>query len=240
MSLLVIPIWELAQKSLIGLGLLAILDFCWAYHTKARYFALHGIWNIIIVVILWGDFWKTVWDPLGSMGLDTDPNRWPIVFIAMIHLWHCVAYGKLSWDDYFHHGVFAFFLCGVNLFWEWGYFTNFVAFFICGFPGGVDYFMLLAVKHEYIDKLTEKHYNRLLNVWCRGPGCIAASCLVWMNWVSGNLSHVPATVKIMSILLTAGNGQYYSRRVVASWAKYTSLTTNTNAPICSKCQLLID
>ncbi len=51
MTLLVLPIWELAQKCLIGLGLLAILDFCWAYHTKARYFALHGVWNIIITIL---------------------------------------------------------------------------------------------------------------------------------------------------------------------------------------------
>ena len=78
--------------------------------------------------------------------------------------------------------------------------------------------MLAAVKHGYIKKISEKRINKVLNVWCRGPGCILAAGLVWINWMSGQTSHIPIIIKIIIILLSIGNGQYYSKRVVASWA----------------------
>jgi len=84
-----------------------------------------------------------------------------------------------------------------------------LTFFICGLPGGLDYLMLAGVKHKYISKIIEKRYNKLLNVWVRGPGCIASACIIWANWVNNNTSQIPTVVKIVTILLTIANGQYY-------------------------------
>jgi len=233
--------WDNGEKWIIGLGLLAILDFGWAYHTKARYFALHGVWNMLITTILLPDMYQTIVDPLNAIkpsNIDFtsiyEANRWPIIFITLLHFWHCVAYGILTYDDYFHHIVFASILCVINFCWEWGYSTNFAAFFLCGFPGGVDYLMLLAVKHDYIDKMTEKEWNRILNVWCRGPGCIAAACVIWVNWVAGNTGHIPIFIKLFTIILLISNGQYYSGRVIVSWANHKNTKfshTEVNDPI---------
>lgn len=211
-------LWEYSQIVGASLGLLVILDFGWAYHTKARYFSLHGLWNIIIAVLMVPDLIKTLYDPLHALSPGHDFNRWPAIMGTVLHLWHCVGYGVLSYDDYFHHIVFATSLTIVNFCWDWGYGTNFFVFFICGLPGGLDYLMLAAVKHEYIHKISEKRINKLLNVWCRGPGCIASSCLIWINWMAGQMNHIPTSVKLITMFLSFFNGQYYSRRVIESCA----------------------
>lgn len=215
-SYLVIPLGEFIQKWFISIGLLAILDYGWACHTKARYFSLHGLWNIIITTMIFPDMYKTLTHPLAALDPGSDFNRWPIIMVAALHFWHCIAYPNLTWDDYFHHIVFALTLSSINFIWDWGYSTNFLVFFICGLPGGLDYLMLAGVKHGYIEKISEKRINRWLNVWIRGPGCIAGACLVWINWFSA--VHIPGTIKGAVILLAFTNGQYYSRRVIASWA----------------------
>ncbi len=218
---------DIFQKWFIGLGLLAILDFGWSYHTKARYFTLHGSWNIIITILTLPDLYYTLRDPLGAISPSENANTWPIIFATVLHFWHCVAYGILSLDDYFHHIFFASILCSINLIWNWGHSANFFIFFICGFPGGLDYLMLAAVKHGYIRKISEKRINSLLNMWCRGPGCIATACLIWINWLSGKTDHIPAAVKIITMFLAITNGQYYARRVVESGAIHENLEKNT-------------
>ena len=235
-DILIIPPTELMEKCAISLGVLAILDFGWAYHTKARYFSLHGLWNIIITILILPDLYKTIIDPLHALAPGSDFNRWPIIMVSVLHLWHCVAYSGLTWDDYFHHFVFAAGLCFVNFVWDWGCSTNFLIFFICGLPGGLDYLMLAAVKHGYIHKISEKRINRLLNVWCRGPGCIASACLVWINWMSGQTDHIPVIIKFLTGMLAFTNGQYYSRRVVESCTVHEiKLSQSQENLICSRC-----
>jgi hypothetical protein len=239
-NFLIIPLSEFIQKCCISLGVLAILDFGWALHTKARYFSLHGLWNIIITILILPDMWKTITDPLNALSPGSDFNRWPIVMVTVLHFWHCVAYSGLSWDDYFHHFVFAAGLSSVNFVWDWGYSTNFLIFFICGLPGGLDYLMLAAVKQGYINKISEKRINRLLNVWCRGPGCIASACLIWVNWMSNNTEHIPNFVKFVTMLLAFTNGQYYSRRVVESCAVHEDKLSRRQEKIyCSGCSFEI-
>ena len=235
-DILIIPLSEFIQKAVISLGVLAILDFGWAYHTKARYFSLHGLWNIIITILILPDLYYTIIDPLHAMAPGNDFNRWPVIMVVVLHFWHCVAYSGLTWDDYFHHFVFVVGLSCVNFVWDWGYATNFLIFFICGLPGGLDYLMLAAVKHGYIQKISEKRINKLLNVWCRGPGCIASACLIWINSFSGGTAHIPTTAKILTGLLAFTNGQYYSRRVVESCAVHElKLSQSFEKHYCSNC-----
>ncbi len=235
-DIFVIPLWELGQKWIIALGVLAILDFGLMYHIKARYFTLHGLWNIIITILIIPDLIKTLIDPLCALAPGNDFNRWPIIMGAVLHFWHCVAYSELTFDDYFHHIVFATGLTFVNLVWDWGYSTNVIIFFICGLPGGLDYLMLAAVKHGYIRKISEKRINKMLNVWCRGPGCIASACLIWINWMSGQTAHIPIIIKLMTMALAISNGQYYSRRVIESCVRHEDqLRRSSEIVLCSGC-----
>ena len=236
MDSFIIPLWDLGQMLSISLGLLAILDFGWSYHTQARYFALHGLWNIIISILIIPDLYVVITDPLHAVSSGSGFNKWPAIMGISLHIWHCVAYTGLTSDDYFHHIVFAGGLSVITLLWDWGYSTNFLIFFICGLPGGLDYIMLALVKHNYLAKITEKRINKFLNVWMRGPGCIASACLIWTNWMSGSTSHIPISIKLVTILLAVTNGQYYSRRVVESCALHEDKLVREN----SREQLIIN
>ena len=76
-----------------------------------------------------------------------------ILFIFTSHL----APGfKLYYVDWLHHIVMVIFGCPLLLFAKIGPMMNFCFFFICGVPGGYDYFMLVLVKNKIMKPLTEK------------------------------------------------------------------------------------
>ena len=74
----------------------------------------------------------------------------PHFFFSLIHF---------ADDDWFHHLTFAFSLCGMSLVWDHGCLESWLIFFICGAPGGIDYFWLGLVKEGKIKKIDEKRWN---------------------------------------------------------------------------------
>ena len=138
-----------------------------------------------------------------------------------LHLYHCIApwFAKgLTFQDYMHHFLFAFFLGGFQLTWHWGPGSNWFMFFVTGLPGGLDYLFLAMVKNGAMDRLTEKRWNSRINTWCRAPGCMATAAWTYSGWAAGNAGHIPALAVAGTAILTAFNGQYYSRRVVENHA----------------------
>ena len=79
-------------------------------------------------------------------------------------------------EDVFHHIVFAIGGLGsVSVLWSWGPGANFSFFFLTGFPGGLDYFMLGLVKLRLMNRMKEKEWNSFINAWIRESGCTAAA-----------------------------------------------------------------
>lgn len=64
--------------------------------------------------------------------------------------------------------------------YESGPVQNFIAFFICGLPGGLDYIMLILVKMDHMHAQTEKIINARINLWIRAPGLTVASVLIYI------------------------------------------------------------
>lgn len=56
------------------------------------------------------------------------------------------------------------------------------AWFASGFPGGVDYLMLVFVKLKWMEKMTEKKYNTVIQTWIRAPGCLYHALFAWIGW----------------------------------------------------------
>jgi hypothetical protein len=135
--------------------------------------------------------------------------------IAALHLYHMCAF-KCSAADYFHHLLFVGVLCPFGLTQDWGVLQNSVAFFLCGFPGGVDYAMLALVKHKMLDKMTEKHVNSYVNCWLRAPGCLLTSFMMYLSALYGRPTASLWNVAFV-LMLVAFNGQYYMQRVTANW-----------------------
>ena len=69
-------------------------------------------------------------------------------------------------------------------------------------------------------RLEEKAYNRWINNWLRGPGCVTASAFIYCNWALGHFKDsTPTPVVFVAMLLIMANGQYYSERVIANHAQ---------------------
>jgi len=205
-------------RFLISFVILAVLDFGFAIRTKSRWFVLHGVYNMIISVLTLPDLWTSIRRPSIMLLPESGSGHWPLVLVSALHLWHMLAYSGLTWDDYYHHIVFAGSLCLVGLRYQWGALINFFIFFVCGFPGGVDYLLLACVKHNYIRKIDEKRWNAYINTWCRAPGIVFAGSWGFASWMEGAGVQIPWFIKLMALALGLMNGQYYGRRVVASWA----------------------
>jgi hypothetical protein len=89
-----------------------------------------------------------------------------------LHLFHTVFCQPLSTMDWIHHIVMIVVMLPLAWLLQPGPFLGHGAFFSSGFPGGLDYAMLVAVKKKWMSPLTEKRLNSQIMVWIRCPGCL--------------------------------------------------------------------
>jgi hypothetical protein len=144
-----------------------------------RWFFLHAIWNFGITIACIPDIIESLNQPSHACSPKKMYNLMPTLMSMSLHLYHCCApwfWHKLTKEDFFHHIVFAIGGLGsVSVLWSWGPGANFSFFFLTGFPGGLDYFMLGLVKLRLMNRMKEKEWNSFINAWIRGPGCTAAA-----------------------------------------------------------------
>ena len=196
-----------------------------------RWFLLHAFWNVGIVLGTLEDFKRTIDNPINACDKTLEYNLAPSYLSMALHLYHCIIpwYAKsLTFQDFMHHIVFA--ICGLgsmSLAWSWGPGANFAFFFLTGFPGGVDYFMLAMVKLKIMNRITEKKLNTLINTWCRGPGCVISAAWTYSNYVQG-IMEPPVFIVILQMILLFVNGQYYATRIALNYQKV--VTTEKLSP----------
>ena len=90
-------------------------------------------------------------------------------------------------------------------------------FFMCGVPGGVDYAMLLAVKHGWIAPLTEKKINASINVWVHAPALVLIASFAYIQcFVQADKARWLLGVRMFLIALGAWNGLFFMERVVGN------------------------
>ena len=126
---------------------------------------------------------------------------------------------KGYFSDFMHHIVFA--ICGLgsmSLAWSWGPGANF-AFFLTGFPGGVDYFMLAMVKLKIMNRITEKKLNTPINTYMVQEVLVVISAAwTYSNYVQG-IMEPPVFIVILQMILLFVNGQYYATRIALNYQK---------------------
>ena len=146
------------------------------------------------------------------------------VIIAVLHAFHLAAY-ECSAADYFHH--FAFVLVGTSLQViygdSFGGLSALYHFSICGLPGALDYLNLALVAHGFQSKQTRLKMALEINVWLRAPGLIMSATLayIWLTTTPWDLYSIIGGV--LSIFVSAFNGQYYSRQVAIAYGKKEGL-----------------
>lgn len=124
-----------------------------------------------------------------------------------------------NYDDVFHHLVFVGIGSFTIFFFENGYYSALSHFFICGLPGGIDYFFLFLYKTGYISKEKRLKISVFLNIWLRSPGLCIVSTFALINFVYSKKTYWNIFETTLQIFMTMGNGQIYMRDVVYTAGK---------------------
>ena len=115
-------------------------------------------------------------------------SAWPLTIINSIHLYHMVGAFKLTGADYFHHLLFIPALGIPGQVYHWGPLANWVAFFISGLPGGVDYFLLGQQRFPPELRASLPDYDRAaMAAWVIGT---ILSAIIFVTEVS--VSNIPS------------------------------------------------
>eukprot|EP00941_MAST-03F_sp_MAST-3F-sp1_P003275 g3275.t1 len=222
-----------AAATIWSMLLLMLIDvfICFPVFPKkagARWFLLHGIGNMIVVVLSFPDFYWVVKNPPAAMSVQhcsTLPfpacTDWAPAVIIAVHFYHIIGF-SLDANDIFHHALFVPVIGGIRFIYPWGTCANILCFFISGLPGGVDYFLLAAVKGGAMHPMTEKRINCSINTWIRGPGITFFSTIATMCWFYPSPDTkaedvMPLLVFVPSFFVVNFNGQYYAQRVIGNY-----------------------
>lgn len=201
-----------------------------AAHNSARWFFVHAGANAFVCAAAMRSMWSVLSDPLHSADSQTNLDRsfwgdasvWPLTIINSVHVYHMIGGFRLTGADYFHHLLFIPTLGFPGQVLPWGALSNWLAFFISGLPGGLDYFVLGLVKLGYVDKMTEKRLNANQNVWLRNPGILTAVILLYQSQVYGTCQ-APFFFVLLQLTLPAYNGIYYCKQAVANFSVHWML-----------------
>lgn len=212
----VVVAWHTFVAGVSGIAGLMLCDVVYASHTKARYFALHVICNIWISVLCLPDLWFVLTDPLKALAT-SQINHWPTALVFSIHVYHILFFRNLQWIDWLHHILMVVIGAPLLITGEVGPLANVNNFFMCGVPGGIDYAMLLAVKHGWIKPLTEKNINAGINVWLRAPSLVMVASLAYIQFfLQPTVPKWLLAVRLFLLGLGVWNGLYFMERVVGN------------------------
>jgi hypothetical protein len=183
---------------------------------NTRWFFIHSLGNIVISAYALPDLKTCIKDPLNCHSYGWSDNSYTVFYITILmHLYHSVFF-KLSRDDLIHHIS----MCGIAAPLSFYYKTKVAVsgtFFMSGFPGCIDYFLLYLVKIGKLSRDLEKIIYVYLTTWIRAPGiCFVSFMAVYglpevykKNISNNNHNYYNLLACIISTLLTFWNGQYY-------------------------------
>ena len=100
-------LWCLVGLTVIDVGIVKRITSS----TGSRWFALHALANLVIVLMCIPDVITTLLDPSTACSTDKNESAWPTYMVMGLHLAHCVLpwySSTLNAQDYIHHFVFAF------------------------------------------------------------------------------------------------------------------------------------
>lgn len=191
---------------------------------RARWFALHGFGNLLVVITGFNGMITSLSDPLFSLDSRVYTDRsllgnaspWPAYVINSLHVYH-ILFFDLNKQELFHHLVFVPIIGFMGQYYEWGCSLGFMAFFICGLPGAVDYLLLVLVKYGKIEPIHQKRVCAAMNVYIRGPFIIISAHTIYLAMLYDHLT-VPKFVCSAILCMSLFNSLYYTKQSVANWA----------------------
>lgn len=198
----------------------------------ARWFFVHAFANFFVMLSSARSLLAVLANPAHSMNSTLyfdqsffgDASCWPATFINSVHVYHMVGGFDLTAADYFHHLLFVPALGFPAQYYLGGALANWQAFYISGFPGGVDYLMLGLQKVGLLDHMTEKRVNANMNTWCRIPGILSTTVLIYVHVISGEYDEgTPFWCIVLQLILPGYNALYFGKQAVANYSVHYML-----------------
>ena len=152
--------------------------------------------------------------------LDEIQNVKPMEIITAFHLYHIIIFfKKLTLTDWIHHvvNVLVSYILVLQLFPV--RMTNYVVFFICGLPGGIDYGLLFLTKINLMARCTEKKINTYLNQYLRVPGLVIGVGRMWDLYIKhvNVISTVEKVAALFIMFTIMMNALYFSKLVCENY-----------------------
>lgn len=215
-----ININELINQTFFTISHIFLLDLflLFLFGFKTRWFQLHALINFYICYLVYDDLLFILNDPLTS--INQYGSRKPGYYAISLHIYHIIAFKKLTKMDYIHH-ILSVFIGGIpsHIFYD-SKLLNFGYFFGCGLPGGITYILLILVKNNKINKLTEKKITSYLNQYIRSPGILAFAFYEYIRYRSNINDNINKYISINIILSCIWNSCYFNYDSIYNYAKY--------------------
>lgn len=205
------------------LNLIAISSVHYFFHSilpeKVRWYGNHAVSNAIIVLASWRDSLRLLSCESGCQSLKPHgglPYSWTgyddieLIMVSnmmILHGYHICFFDNLRAIDYIHHYVMMFIIM-IAYFMNSGIYMSYFLFFICGFPGMIDY-SLLALG---VNRKEEKRINTYLNNYIRAPGIVFGMGLMWKDTF-----HINHLYTLMSYLTLFWNAQYFNYEIIKNY-----------------------
>lgn len=181
---------------------------------NSRWFLLHSVSNAVITTLTTQDLVDCIttnnYDGWSSL------TGHAISVAVALHVYHIIAFwDNMKNSDWLHHGL----MCGIGAplsIISPTKVTGASLWFLSGFPGMIDYFLLWLVKIGKIDYMTEKHIYAQLTIWLRAPGCMLCSVLMLPQIKYNPLG----LVAFLNTCLAFWNGQYYTMLTLRDYGKH--------------------
>ena len=187
------------------------------FDTKSQYFFLHFMFNMWLCYLVYNETIFCLLNPLRIF--EEDYSQVAIkstIAISSFHVYHIIdKYSILTKEDWIHHIVSSIMVPIIGLCNPFGKIISLSNFVMCGLPGGIDYFLLVLVKYNYISKLTEKSINRWLNLLIRMPVQMLSFYFIFLNIYHNNL--IFNKYIIFAGVIHTLNSIYYCNKVVGNY-----------------------
>lgn len=190
---------------------------------ERRWYLIHAIINTYITLITFPDVISVLSDPLNAVGYEY--NTLPMCVIIGLHLFHIyISKNSMTYIDWIHHIINAFFVGFVTIIYYKGLLINYTNFFMCGLPGSLDYYCLAFNKYGLIKRITEKRVNVFQNNWIRCPGIITACFIGYLNYIyRGNELKHNILLIFLLLVFNFTNCVYFAERVTKNYGMHLGL-----------------
>ena len=186
-------------------------------NSKSTWFFLHAFANFVIALCCVPAILSILKEPDNALNSEyhknlSSGNKVPLSFVNTLHLYH-ILFFKCNSNDLFHHIVFIPCLGLPGQIYDWGAMSNWLAFFVCGLPGGIDYFLLGFQKAGLLKNVDQKYISAKLNMWFRMPGVLSIISIMLTQTKDLN---VPFWAVLLQYLFMPVNVIFYAESSVRS------------------------